>query len=59
LPIGKNQLVAEAPGFKKYTRDGIGLAVGDKAIVDVQMQIGDTTEPVTVNAELQGIESSQ
>ena len=59
LPVGKYRLVVEAAGFKRYTREGITLAVGDKAIADVQMQIGDTTESVTVNAELQGIESNQ
>jgi hypothetical protein len=59
LPIGRYQLAVEATGFKKYTRDGIALKVGDKAIADVQMQIGDTTESVTVHEELQGIESNQ
>ncbi len=59
LPVGRYQLAVEAAGFKKYTRDGITLNVGDKAIADAQMQIGDATESVTVTAELLGIESSQ
>ena len=59
LPVGLYQLNVEAKGFKKYTRDGITLNVGEKAIADVQMQIGDTADSVTVNAELVGIENDQ
>jgi hypothetical protein len=59
LPVGNYQLNVEANGFKKYTRDGITLSVGDKAIADVAMQLGSNTESVTVSAELTGIESDQ
>lgn len=59
LPVGKYQLTVEAKGFKKYTRDGIALGLGDKAIADVRMEIGAASESVTVNAELTGIESNQ
>src|SRR5678815_4905756 len=30
LPVGKYQLTVEAKGFKKYTREGITLGLGDK-----------------------------
>lgn len=59
LPVGKYQLTVEAKGFKKYTRTGIALGLGDKAIADVRMEIGAATESVTVSAELTGIESNQ
>src|SRR6516164_6257183 len=59
LPLGNYQLVVEAQGFKKYSRDGIVLQLGDKAIADVRMEIGTSTESVTVTAELTGIESNQ
>ncbi len=59
LPLGKYQLTVEAKGFKKYTRDGIALGLGDKAIADVRMEIGAATDSVTISAELTGIESNQ
>ena len=55
LPVGKYQLIVEAKGFKKYTRDGIALGLGDKAIADVRMEIGAATDSVTVSAELTGM----
>ena len=59
LPVGTYQLNVEAKGFKKYTREGIALNVGEHAIADVQMQIGESTQSVDVTAELTGIESNQ
>jgi hypothetical protein len=59
LPVGNYKLTVEAKGFKKYTRDGILLQLGDKAIADVRMEIGAASESVTVTAELTGIESNQ
>jgi hypothetical protein len=59
LPVGTYQLSAEASGFKKYTRDGITLDVGQKAIADVQMEVGATTQSVTVTAALSGVESNE
>jgi len=59
LPLGMYQLTVEAKGFKKYTRDGIALDVGEKAIADVRLEVGAATESVTVSAELTGIESDQ
>jgi hypothetical protein len=59
LPVGRYQLSAEASGFKKYTREGITLDVGQKAIADVQMEIGATTQSVTVTAALSGVETNE
>jgi hypothetical protein len=59
LSPGKYELTVEAGGFRGYTRQGITLAVGDKATLDVQMEIGDVTSSVTVNADLTGIEGNQ
>jgi hypothetical protein len=59
LSPGKYELGVEASGFRRYTRQGITLAVGDKATLDVRMEIGDVTSSVTVNADLTGIEGNQ
>jgi hypothetical protein len=59
LPIGTYELNAEARGFKRYTREGIVLSIGQKAIADVQMTIGDVTQTVEVTAALSGIESDE
>lgn len=59
LPPGRYELTAEATGFRTYQRKGITLAVGDKANVQIRMEIGRMAESVTVTAELTGIESNQ
>ena len=59
LSPGKYELMVEAAGFRTYRRQGITLAVGDKASLDVRIEIGDVTSSVTVNADLTGIEGNQ
>jgi hypothetical protein len=59
LSPGTYELTAEAPGFKRYLRQGMRLAVGDKANLEIQMEVGDITSAVTVNAELTGVEASE
>jgi hypothetical protein len=59
LPTGTYVLSVEASGFKTYTRRGIVLSVGDQAQVDVAMQIGDSTQSVTVTEELGTVETNQ
>lgn len=48
LPVGHYQVVVEAQGFKKYVGQNIVLNVNDHRIVDAQLQVGATTETVTV-----------
>lgn len=57
LKIGKYSVKAESAGFKVSERTGIVLAVGDRARVDFQMQVGDTRESVTINAEAIRVQS--
>ncbi|MFB3826644.1 MAG: carboxypeptidase regulatory-like domain-containing protein [Bryobacteraceae bacterium] len=59
LPAGRYDVTAEAEGFRRYSRQGITLAVGDKANVEIRMEVGALSESVTVTAELTGIESNQ
>jgi hypothetical protein len=51
LPAGLYELTVEAAGFKKTMQSGIRVQVAQTARVDVTMQLGATTESVTVTAE--------
>jgi hypothetical protein len=59
LAPGRYELTVEGAGFQKYTRSGITLNIGDKASVQIRLEMGKLTESVTVNAELTGIEQNQ
>ncbi|HEX3103906.1 MAG TPA: carboxypeptidase regulatory-like domain-containing protein [Terriglobales bacterium] len=48
LPVGAYNMTVTAPGFKKYTANGIVLEVGEKARNNVQMQVGAAQEQVNV-----------
>src|SRR5882672_2424533 len=48
---GIYQIVVEVNGFKKYVRDKIILRIGDTLDIPVQLEIGQTSETVTVSAE--------
>lgn len=48
LPVGRYQLSVEASGFKKFVGANIVLNVNDHRIVDAALQVGSTTETVTV-----------
>ncbi len=50
LPVGQYRLEVEKPGFQRYVREGITLAVNDVVNLDVVLKLGATTEAVTVTA---------
>jgi hypothetical protein len=51
LPVGQQELKAEKTGFKSVVRTGINLAVGQEAVVNLQLEVGDLVQQVTVIAE--------
>jgi hypothetical protein len=51
LPVGPYQVRAEKPGFKTQIRDGVTLVVGQEAVVEMRLEIGDLTQQVTVTEE--------
>jgi hypothetical protein len=51
LSPGTYDLTATANGFKQTVRKGIELHAGDKIQIDLKMEVGGTTESVTVTAE--------
>ncbi len=50
LPAGNYSVVATKAGFRTYRLESLTLQVGQVARLDVQMQIGDVTESVNVEA---------
>ncbi len=50
LPVGKYSLSVEARGFKKATDTNITLNVSDKLTVNLNLEVGDVQQEVTVQA---------
>src|SRR3984957_11372485 len=59
LPPGIYDLSVSSTGFRGYVRKGITLAVGEKANVEVKLEVGDVSTSVAVTAELTGVEANQ
>ncbi len=51
LPLGTYRITAEAANFKKLVREGITLATGQTATIDIQLQTGGINEVVTVSSD--------
>jgi Carboxypeptidase regulatory-like domain/TonB-dependent Receptor Plug Domain len=51
LPGGTYNLSVTAPGFQKYTANGVVLNVGSKIRVDVPLTVGSVSEEVVVTGE--------
>lgn len=51
LPIGSYELTTTVQGFKKYTRQNVTLAAAQVLRLDIPLEIGASTEAVTVSAE--------
>jgi len=56
LPIGAHVVKVELPGFRTYTTR-ITLATGDRARVDVQMQVGEVSQSIEVAAEATALQT--
>jgi len=51
LAVGTYEIRVTRQGFRDVVRNGIQLAVGQEAIVDVQMRVGPVSDQVTVDAD--------
>ena len=58
LTPGDYVLTAEAKGFKKYNREGLALQVSQVASINIQMEVGQMTESVSVSGEVPLVETS-
>ena len=57
LPIGTYTLTVERPGFKIYSQTGITLAVNQAVTQKVVLEVGSTSEHVTVSANATMLET--
>ncbi len=51
LQPGRYRITAELSGFKKFTREGIGLLLGSTQTVEIRLEVGGVAETVTVTGE--------
>ena len=51
LPVGPYQVRAGKSGFKTEVRNGVNLVVGQEAVVNLSLEVGDLAQEVTVNEE--------
>jgi hypothetical protein len=51
LQIGPQELKAEKTGFKTAVRTGVNLVVGQKAVVNFRLELGDLVQQVTLSDE--------
>lgn len=49
--MGTYQVSVEAPGFRKYVRNGIIVQVAETARVDIPLEVGSTSDSVVVTAD--------
>jgi Carboxypeptidase regulatory-like domain len=51
LPVSQYEVRVEKSGFKAVVRSGINLVVAQEAVVNVQLEVGQVTQAVTVTGE--------
>ena len=49
LPVGNYDLSVQSKGFQTFRRVDVNLHAGDRARIDIQMQLGSVTEVVEVS----------
>ncbi|MFY9727723.1 MAG: carboxypeptidase-like regulatory domain-containing protein, partial [Bryobacteraceae bacterium] len=57
LAVGKYKVRVEAAGFKAYEQVGVTLNVGDTVRADAQLQVGESKESVTVEANVIAVQA--
>src|SRR5215470_1364493 len=58
LPAGTYEISASLAGFRTLLRTGISLKVGQNAVVDFALQVGQVSESLTVTGEIAQIETT-
>lgn len=51
LKPGDYSITAEAPNFKRFIREGVQLATGERVRLDIVLTPGEITDSVTINAD--------
>ena len=58
LPVGPYRIEVTAPGFKKLQQSGIVLTVMQNAVLNLTLQLGGSSETVSVSADVPLVNSS-
>ncbi|MBI2535230.1 MAG: carboxypeptidase regulatory-like domain-containing protein, partial [Deltaproteobacteria bacterium] len=59
LRVGAYEVRAELTGFTSQVRRGIDLNIGEEAVINFQLRLGEITEVVSVTAETPFINTTQ
>ncbi|MCH7805338.1 MAG: carboxypeptidase regulatory-like domain-containing protein, partial [Acidobacteria bacterium] len=59
LALGPYEVRAELAGFQTAIRTGIGLTVGQQAVVNLELRVGEITEQVFVTGEASLVETTR
>ncbi|HYA17779.1 MAG TPA: carboxypeptidase regulatory-like domain-containing protein [Bryobacteraceae bacterium] len=51
LPLGGYEIRVSRPGFADAVRTGVSLDVGEAAVIDFTLKVGDTSQSVTIDAD--------
>jgi len=51
LPLGPQEVKAEKQGFKARVRTGVNLSVGQQAVVNLRLEVGDFVQELTVSEQ--------
>src|SRR5215831_7525842 len=51
LAVGTQEIRAEKPGFRSAVRTGVNLAVGQEAVVNLRLDVGEVAQEVTISAD--------
>ena len=59
LAAGTYEIQAELPGFRTQVMSGIRLSVGQEAVINLALQVGEVTERVTVTGQAPLVETTR
>ncbi len=59
LTPGVYRIEVEYKGFKKYVRENVVLQIGQTIVIDIPLEVGGTSETVTVTAEVPPLETAK
>jgi hypothetical protein len=51
LAVGTQEIRVEKPGFRSAVRTGVNLAVGQEAVVNLKLDVGEVAQEVTISAD--------
>ncbi len=57
LPVGRYSVTVAPQGFKKTVATGVEVHVSDRVVVDLNLEVGQVTETVTINDAAQLVET--